>query len=207
MISLAKIIHRGIFAPAAVFYQLFNYSLAEIFDRHKSEADITAVRSKACAALINARRQNLYTDPAALGGIKRDLSYAVHHTCHQCRKILRRIMAFKICRSVGNHRIGSGVRLIEGIGAERRHIVEYFLRRLLAYSPIHRALAENVPVFVPFAVDEELSFTLHNGVFFLCHCASYYIRPAERIARKGTEHLHNLLLIDDATVGDVKYRL
>ena len=116
-------------------------------------------------------------------------------------------MALKVCRSVSHKGICCGVRLVERIGAEALHIVKNFVCRLLVHSVRNSARAQNISVFILFAVNKELPLPLHNVVLFLCHCASHNVRPAEGIARKRAEHLHYLLLVHNAPVGDREYGL
>ena len=116
-------------------------------------------------------------------------------------------MAFKVCRSVSHKGICRGVRLVERIGAEALHIIKNFVCRLLVHSVCNRACAQNIAVFILFAVNKELPLPLHNIMLFLCHCAAHNVRPAEGIARKRAEDLHYLLLVHNAPVGDREYRL
>ena len=99
------------------------------------------------------------------------------------------------------------MRLVERIGAEALHIIKNFVCRLLVHSVCNRACAQNIAVFILFAVNKELPLPLHNIMLFLCHCAAHNVRPAEGIARKRAEDLHYLLLVHNAPVGDREYRL
>ena len=54
-------------------------------------------------------------------------------------------------------------------------------------------------------MNEILALLLHDIVLFLAHGAAHNVRAAERIPRKLAENAHDLLLINDAPVGDIQY--
>ena len=55
-------------------------------------------------------------------------------------------------------------------------------------------------------MDERHTLGIDDLVLFLAHCTADHIRLTEREARQAAENFDDLLLIDDAAVGDIEYR-
>ena len=112
-------------------------------------------------------------------------------------------MALEIRRLVRDDRVGRGVRLVEGVVCEGVDIVVDRLRGALA-DPVRDA-ALDAPARV--AVQERAALLFNVLDLFLAHGAAEHIRLPERVAGKLLEDLNDLLLIDDAAVGDRQDRL
>ena len=95
---------------------------------------------------------------------------------------------------------------VKGIGGEGGHLVEDFVghrcRHTAADTAVHLHLA-----ILGETVDENLPLLLHHVVLFLRHGAAYQVCATEGVARQRLQHLHHLLLIHDAPVGDLEDRL
>ena len=95
------------------------------------------------------------------------------------------------------------MRLVEGVVCEGVNIVVDRLRGALA-DPVRDA-ALDAPARV--AVQERAALLFNVLDLFLAHGAAEHIRLPERVAGKLLEDLNDLLLIDDAAVGDRQNRL
>ena len=113
-------------------------------------------------------------------------------------------MGFEVRGAVGHDGIGRGVGFIKSVGGKGTHLVEQLVGDLLTDTVGHTADALDRAVLLLCAPDKVLALLLHDIVLFLGHGAAHQIRPAIGVARQLAADLHDLLLIDDAAVGDVE---
>ena len=90
---------------------------------------------------------------------------------------------------VGDHRIGSGVRLVEAVFGELGHQVEQVLGQCRIVALLFRPLGDGGAV------------RGHFFGFFLAHRPAQHVGPAQRIAADDLRNLHHLFLIHDHAVG------
>ena len=112
-------------------------------------------------------------------------------------------MALKVRRLVCDDRVSRGVRLVEGVVCKGVDLLVDLLRSLFVDAVGHAAR----DITRGIAVQERLALALNVLDLLLAHRAAQHIRLTERIARKLLEDLNDLLLIDDAAVGDRQNRL
>ena len=149
---------------------------------------------------VKIRRQDGNADGFALGDVLRNFDRAVKHRGHQRRHVLARIIALEPCRLIRDHRIADGVRLVEGIVGEIVHFVIDALRHIhrdavgLAAADAARRVA----------VDERAALLFDVLDLFLGHSAAHHVRLSQRVSAETAEDLNDLLLIEDAAVGDRK---
>ena len=115
-------------------------------------------------------------------------------------------MAFEVSRLVGQHRIGSGVALVESVFGKADHIVEYFLGYRLRYAVAYAACYLHIAVLVGLAVDEIFFFFQHDIHFFLGHGPAHQVGTAVAVAAQIPYDLHYLLLIYQAAVSHAEDR-
>ena len=99
---------------------------------------------------------------------------------------------------IGNHGITDGVSLVEGVVGE---IVDLVIDALcdIGGDAVGDA-AHNIAGGI--AVDEGTPLLLDILGLLLTHGAAHHIRLSQGVARQAAEDLDNLLLIDDAAVGN-----
>ena len=95
------------------------------------------------------------------------------------------------------------MRLVEGVACKVEYLVVDAVGDVLGYAALYRAVDAAACV----AADECDALGVDDLVLFLGHGAAYHIRLTQREAGKAAEDLDDLLLIDDAAVGDLKYGL
>ena len=168
--------------------------------------DLTVFHAEFFHTLVDARRQDLDAHVAAVADITRDLRGIAHDARHQRRHELDRIMLFEVARFVSHHAVSRCVRLVERVLREADHIIEDGLRSRAADTVTDTARDFDLAVFVQLAVDEIFFFLQHDGHLLFRHRAAYQIGAAVAVACEIAHNLHNLLLIDQASVGNVKDR-
>ena len=94
------------------------------------------------------------------------------------------------------------MRLVEGIVGEIHNFVKQAGRNRLR----HTAFDRPVDPLRLVAVDKRDAFLFQLLHFLFAHRAAHHIRLAERIPRERLKHLHDLLLIDHASVSDFEDR-
>ena len=168
--------------------------------------DLTVFHAEFFHALVDTRRQDFDAHIAAVADITRDLRGITHDARHQRCHELDRIVFFEITGLVGHHAVSRCMRLVERILRETDHVIEDGLGSRAADAVADTARDLHLAVFVQLAVDEILLFLQHDGHFLLGHRAAHQVRTAVAVACEITHDLHDLLLIDQAAVGDVKDR-
>ena len=106
----------------------------------------------------------------------------------------------------GDHGVGRGVGLVEGVGGKGDHLVVDVVGHVLRHAVAHTAGDGHMAVFIHHAVDEILPLLLHDFVLLLGHGAAHQVAAAVGIAGQVAHNLHHLLLIDHAAVGHVQNR-
>ena len=112
-------------------------------------------------------------------------------------------MALEVGRLIGHHGVADRVGLVEGIVREIVNLLVNGLCRGLRDTVCHTA--GDVPVQI--AVEEGLPFLLNVLRLLFAHGPADHIRLSQRIARQVLENLDDLLLINDAAIGDGQNRL
>ena len=173
---------------------------ADALDRDQPKADILPGYGEVGVGFVDVGRQQRNPELLALGDILGDLGAVFKDRRQQRGHVLLRIVRLHIGRTVGDDGIADGVRLVEGVARKVQDLVIDAVRHGLAHAVGDRA--GNVPARV--AVDEGLALGVNDGVLFLAHRAADHVGLAEREAREALEDLDDLLLIDDAAVGDLQ---
>ena len=93
--------------------------------------------------------------------------------------------------------------LVEGVLREVRHLVKDVVRDLFR-DPVGNASRD---ALLGVSEDKVGPLLLHDRFFFLRHGAPHQVAPAQGIARQVPDDLHDLLLVDDASVGRLQDRL
>ena len=175
---------------------------ADAFYRNKAEADIVSADGEVGKRLVDIRRQQFYAHLAAFGDVLGYLGAVIEHRREQRGHILARIVFFHVRRAVGYDRVAHRVRLVEGVGRKVKDLVIDAVCYILGNAALYRAI--DAAAFI--AVDEGDALGVDDLVLFLAHRAADHICLAERKSGKAAKNFNSLLLIDDAAVGDLKYR-
>ena len=111
-------------------------------------------------------------------------------------------MAAKISGLISDHCIGCRMGLVESVGSEIGHFIKDRFRNFRADS------LGNTSGHILFriAVDEVMPFGRHNIRFFLGHGTAHQIGTSHRISGQIPHDLHNLFLIDHASVSRIQNR-
>ena len=183
-------------------YQCIHRASADIFDCRQGKTDLTVRYGELLIALIDIGGQKLDAHFFTFFHIAGNLRRIIHHAGHQRRHKFHGVVGFQPCCLIANHRVTGRVALIERIFCEICHFIEDGFRRFHRDTILHTA-----GHFIPVAVDEFLSFLCHHVGFFLTHGTADKVASAKAVARQVTHDLHNLLLINDTTVGVIQDRL
>ncbi len=116
------------------------------------------------------------------------------------------MIALEPCGFDANDRISGGVGLVEGIGRKSSHLVINLRGNFLRNAIADAAGYVNGAVFIELAVDEVFALLRHDLVLFLRHRTADKVASTVAVASQITDNLHDLLLIDHATVGDLENR-
>ena len=187
---------RPVFRP--LLHDLLDKASPDVFDGGKPEADTVRTDGEMVAGGVEIRRQDGNAHHLALGNILGDLHGAVEHRGHQRRHILPRIIALEPRRLIRNDSVADGMRLIEGVVCKVVHLVVDALRHI-DRDAVRLAAADTARGV---SVDERAAFFFDVLDFFLRHRTAHHVRLPERVAAELAEDLDDLLLIEDAAVGD-----
>ena len=113
-----------------------------------------------------------------------------------------RMVALHIRSAIGDDGIAYSVRLIKGIVCEINYFIVNTARSSL-WNTVSNS-SGNPPLRI--AEYKRLALGVDNGMFLLTHCAANHIRLSQRKARQTAENFYNLLLINNAAVGDLQNR-
>ena len=182
--------------------QLGHCPAPHAFDGGEAEADVGAGDREVGLRLVDVRREEGDAHVPAFGDIDGDFGAAVQHGGEQGGHVLPRIMPLHVGGAVADDGIAHGVGLVEGVAGEVKDLVidavGNLLRHAVGHSPGNGA--GGIPV------DEGDPLGIDDGVLFLAHGAADHVRLAEGEARQLAEDLDDLLLVDDAPVGDLEDR-
>ena len=109
-------------------------------------------------------------------------------------------MPLHVGRAVADDGIAHGVSFIEGVAGEVQNLVIDAVGNLLRHTVGNRT--GNVTLRI--AVDKGNTLGINDGVLLLAHGAADHIRLAQGETRQLTEDLNDLLLIDNAAIGDLE---
>ncbi len=112
-------------------------------------------------------------------------------------------MAFEIGGLIRYHRVGRRMAFIKRVGGKAGHLAENIAGNLLANAVVYTAPDLTGSVLVIQSIDKILPLLLHDIGLFFTHGAPDQICPPIGKARQFPANLHNLFLINDATVGHV----
>ena len=205
MQTLAEIIQAAVRRAAALTHNGSDQVPPHIFQRQQAETDILSLHRKARIAGVDVRRQHADAHTLAFSGILDHLSRVVQHARQQGRHEFTWIMPFQISGLVCHHRIGRRMRFIESIGCKAGHIVKNGIGHCFG-DPVCHTTGALVPR-LGVAVHEMLALLFHDIVLFFAHGAAHKVGLPVRKARQFTADLHHLLLINDASVGNVQNML
>ena len=149
---------------------------------------------------VHVRRQQTDAVAAAVGNIFSYLVRTVQNAGQQSGHILLGVVALEPGGLIGHHGVGHGVGLVEGVVGKVIDLVVDGLGHVLRDAVGGAAL--DVPGRI--AVEERAPLLLDILDLLLAHGPSHHIRLTKRIARQLLEDLDDLLLVDDAAVGDVQ---
>ena len=203
MQPLAEIVEAGVRLALPLLHYFIDKVAAHVFDSVEAEADLSVgVGSKAAIGDIDVRRQHFDAKASALARVLNDLIGVVQHAGEQGGHELAAVMALEVGCLECDVGVAGRVALVERIGRKAGHLVVnfvgHFFRDAVGYAA--RALVAGVGA----AMDKMLPLGLHNGVLLLAHGAADVVCLPKGEACQLAEDLHDLLLIDDAPVGDVQ---
>ena len=138
---------------------------------------------------VDVRRQQQNAEPVELLAEDVELVGVAEVQGHQRGEELDRVVRLQIGRLIGDQRISGGMRLVETVAGEFRHLLE----DLVGEPGIDAARGG--------ALDKQLALRLHLGLDLLAHRAAQQIGAAEAVARQHLGDLHHLLLVDHDAVG------
>ena len=201
--ALQKIAQR---CERTVLYRLLDRlhdRLSNALDRGQAVADGRALHRKYSGAFVYIRRQNLYSHLPAVHDILGDFSRIFNTGCHQSRHEFHRIIALQIRGLIRHDRVRCRMRLIERILRKVDHLIVDLIRHFLVNAVGNTA----GHALLRISVDEIAALLLHHRSLLLRHGAAHQITPAKRITAELAYDLHNLLLIDNTSVGRLQDRL
>ena len=189
-------------ALLSLVHDLLDKAASDILDRRQAKADAARHDGEIVVGFIDIRRQQRNAHRAALGNILGDLDRASQHRRHERRHIFARVIAFEPRGLVRDHRVADGMRLVERVVRKVVHLVVDGFRRLLRNAVCDAAgdIARGV------APDKGAALLFDVLDLLFAHGAAHHVRLAKRISGKLPENLNDLLLIENAAVGDGKDR-
>ena len=202
MHPLTEIIEARIRLLFSLFHDSLDEVAAHILDRIQTETNLAVVRREAAVRDIDVRRKHLDAQAGALARILDDFVGIVKHTGEQCGHKLAGVMTLEISRLECDISVAGRMAFIEGVGRKTRHFIVNFVGNFLG-----DAIGDTARAFVArlgAAMDKMLAFCLHHRVLLFTHGTADVICLSERETGQLTEYLHDLFLVDDAAVGDVK---
>ena len=139
----------------------------------------------------------------ALGDVARDFCGGVQHRGHEGRHVLPGVVALEVGGLVGYDGVAHRVGLVEGVVGEVHNFVVNGLGHRLGDAVADAA----GDILVRVTVDEYLTLGLNDLHFFLGNGPADIVGLSHGVAAQRAENLDDLLLIDDAAVGDLQNRL
>ena len=179
-------------------HDLLDKAAANVLDRRQTEADAGGRDGKMVVRFVDIRRQHGNVHRLALGDILGDLARRIEHRGHERRHILAWIVVLEPRRLVRDDSVADGMRLVEGIVGEVIHLVVDAFGHAdgdavgLAAADIARGVAVNERAALFFNVFDLL----------LGHGPAHHVCLPEGIPAQLAEDLNDLLLIQDAAVGN-----
>ena len=180
-----------------------NETPADVLDGHQSEPDAPLLHREPVGGTVDVRRQQGDAAVLALVDIARHLVGVVQHAGQQRRHILLCKVALEVRRLVGHHRVADSVGLVESVVGEVVDFLIDGLRRGLRDAVSHAACNTSFLV----TVDKGVLLLLNLGGFLLGDGPAHHVRLPQGVPAQLLEDLNDLLLVDDAAVGDGQDRL
>ena len=197
----------------ALFYERLHRVRADVLDAVEPVAQLAVLDLEQHAALVDVGRQDLKAVVAQDRQILLHLFGVGDAVVDDRGEQLDLVISFVESGLIGQHRIGGGVRLVERVLGEARHLVEDLVGGIFVDDadldragdarfgkPDESAVGRIFRRFGRRAVEEDLALRLHDLGFFLAHRAAQHVRRPERIACQQLSHLHDLFLIDETAV-------
>ena len=175
-----------------LFQNIFDDTAAHILDGQKAEPDALRRDGKDHIALVDIGGQHRDLQPGAFLDVFHELGGGIQYAGHQGRHVFPGVVPFEIGGLISHHGIAGGVGFIEGVGREAAHLIKDAVGHGLGDS-IGGAAGDEVPALL-----------FHDIGFFLTHGAADEIGLAVAVTGQLAADLHDLLLIDDAAVGDAQ---
>ena len=113
-------------------------------------------------------------------------------------------MCLEVGSAVGNDGVGCRMGFIEGVGGKGAHLVKQLICYLLTDAVGNTADTLDRAVLLFGSPDKVFALLLHDLVLLFGHGAAHQVRPSVGIASQLAADLHDLLLIDDTSVGDIQ---
>ena len=176
---------------------------AHALESRESEPDVLPGHGEGGSGFVDVRRQKVDAVLPALGDILGHLVLRVQHGGQQSGHVLPGMVVLEPRRLIGHDGVAHGVGLVEGVVREVVDLVVDGLGHVLGHT-VGKAAAD-VPGRV--TLDECLPLPLDILDLFLGHGPAHHVGLPQRVARQLAEDLDDLLLIDDAAVGDGQDRL
>ena len=198
---LAEIVQAAVGAVFTLLYHRIDQVAAHAFDGVETEADAVAIDGEAAAGGVDVRRQDLDAQALALGSIFDNFRRIIEHTGQQGGHELVGVMALEVGCLEGHVGVAGRVGLVEGVGGKTDHIIVDLVCHCLRDAVFDAASA--LLARLGASMDKMFALGLHDLELFLAHSAAHIVGLAEAEACQLTADLHDLLLINDDTVGHI----
>ena len=176
----------------------------DIFYRCHTEADgAVGFNGEILTGKIYMRGKHAYALIPAILDIQRGTGAVAQKAVEHCGHEFAGVVVLKVGGLVCNHRIAGGVGFVEGVGGEGGYLIKHLFGGGFINAVVYRALYHRYAVFRK-TVYEYFALLCHGGGFLFAHGSAHKVAAPERIARHVAHHLHYLLLIHHAAVGDGK---
>ena len=160
-----------------------------ILNSVQTKANVLTIRGKGTHRGIDIGGKNSNSHVAALRQIERTPILIVLRRGQKSGHVLGGIVCFKVGSPIRHQTVGCRVSLIECVGREGNNHIPQGLDGFFGIAVIKHALPEALELLV------------QNFLLLLTHGLTQDICLAKRVARKFLGNLHNLLLINNQTVG------
>ena len=171
---------------------------AHPLDGHQAEADVFAGDGEVGLRLVDVGGQQGDAAVLALGDILGHLLAGVQHGGEQGGHVLPGVVALEPGRLVGYDGVGHGVGLVEGVLSESLDLVVDVLGGLLRDAV--GGAPGDAPLRIP--IDKGLPLLLDLSLLLFGNGPAHHVRLSHGVPRQPAEDLDDLLLVDDAAVGD-----
>ena len=166
-----------------------------ILNGQQPEPDALWGDGKDHIALVDIGGQHRDFQPGTLLDVFHQLGGGIQHAGHQGRHVFPGVMPLEVGGLVRHHRIAGGMGFIEGVGRKAAHFIKDAVRHRLRDAVLGAARNEVPP------------FLFHDVGLLLAHGTAHQVGLPVAVPCQLPADLHDLLLVDDAAVGDPQNRL